>query len=73
MKAFLLRLIGVYRRRVSPYTQPRCRFVPTCSAYALEAIEAYGAPRGGWMALKRFLRCNILFPGGYDPVPPKKH
>ena len=69
MKSFLLRLIKFYQRRISRYTQSHCRFVPTCSNYALEAIEAYGALRGGWMALKRFLRCNILFPGGYDPVP----
>jgi len=69
MKSLLIRLIQFYRRRISPYRPPRCRFVPTCSAYALEAIEAYGALRGGWMALKRFLRCNIFFPGGYDPVP----
>ena len=72
MKHFLLRLIHFYQRRISPYTQPHCRFYPTCSNYALEAIETYGALRGGWMALKRFLRCNIFFPGGYDPVPPKR-
>ena len=71
MKSFLLRAIKFYQRRISPYTRPSCRFYPTCSNYALEAIEAYGALRGGWMALKRFLRCNILFPGGYDPVPKK--
>ena len=68
MKSFFLRLIAFYQRRISPYTPPRCRFYPTCSNYALEAVETYGALRGGWMALKRFLRCNILFPGGYDPV-----
>jgi putative membrane protein insertion efficiency factor len=71
MKAFLLRLIKFYQRHISRYTQPHCRFQPTCSAYALEAIELHGALRGGWMALKRFLRCNIFFPGGYGPVPPK--
>ena len=73
MKSFLLRLIKFYQRRISPHTQPKCRFYPTCSNYALEAIEVHGALRGGLMALGRFLRCNILFPGGYDPVPPKKH
>ena len=72
MEKILLRLIRFYQRRISPYTQPRCRYYPTCSNYALEAIETYGAPRGGLMALGRFLRCNILFPGGYDPVPPKR-
>ncbi|MDR2687352.1 MAG: membrane protein insertion efficiency factor YidD [Oscillospiraceae bacterium] len=72
MKSFFLRLIRFYRRHVSPHTRPRCRYYPTCSNYALEAIEAYGALRGGLMALGRFLRCNIFFPGGYDPVP-KKH
>jgi len=71
MKSLFLRLIRFYRRRISPYTQPHCRFYPTCSSYALEAIERFGSLRGGWMALKRFLRCNILFPGGYDPVPKK--
>ncbi|MCL2495151.1 MAG: membrane protein insertion efficiency factor YidD [Oscillospiraceae bacterium] len=68
MKNILIKTIHFYQRRISPYTRPRCRFYPTCSNYALEAIETYGALRGGWMALKRFLRCNILFPGGYDPV-----
>ena len=68
MKSILLRLIRFYQRRISPYTQPRCRYYPTCSHYALEAIETYGALRGGLKALSRFLRCNIFFPGGYDPV-----
>ena len=68
MKKILLRLIRFYQRRISPYTQPRCRYYPTCSNYALEAVETYGALRGGLMALGRFLRCNIFFPGGYDPV-----
>ena len=71
MKVSFLRLIRFYQRRISPHTQPRCRYVPTCSHYAVEAIEAYGALRGGLMALGRFLRCNVLFPGGYDPLPPK--
>jgi len=68
LKSLLLRSIRFYQRRISPYTQPRCRYYPTCSNYAIEAIERFGAPRGGLMALGRFLRCNILFPGGYDPV-----
>lgn len=69
MKRVMLSLIRFYRRAISPYTRPCCRYSPTCSAYAMEAIEKYGAMRGGWMALKRILRCNPLFPGGYDPVP----
>jgi len=68
MKALFIRTIRFYQRRISPHTQPHCRYCPTCSNYALEAIETYGALRGGLMALGRFLRCNILFPGGYDPV-----
>lgn len=65
----MLALIRFYRRAISPYTPASCRYTPTCSVYAIEAIEKYGALRGGWMALKRILRCNPLFPGGYDPVP----
>ncbi len=68
MKRFLLAVVRGYRRYVSPLHRPCCRFTPTCSQYALEAIEKYGARKGGWMALKRILRCNRLFPGGYDPV-----
>ena len=72
MKSFFLRTIRFYQRHISPNTPSRCRYYPTCSNYALEAIEAYGAPRGGLMALGRFLRCNIFFPGGVDPVPKHK-
>jgi putative membrane protein insertion efficiency factor len=66
-----LRMIRFYQRRVSPSLPPMCRFYPTCSQYALESIEIHGALRGSLLALWRFLRCNPLFPGGYDPVPPK--
>ena len=70
MKTLLLKLIRFYRRSVSPYTPPRCRFTPTCSAYAYEAIQKYGALKGGWLALKRLLRCNPFYKGDYyDPVP----
>ena len=70
MKKLLLSLIRFYRRSISPLFPPSCRFVPTCSQYALEAIEKYGAARGGWLALKRFLRCHPFHKGGwYDPVP----
>ena len=72
MKTFLLGLIRFYRRRISPLFPPVCRFYPTCSQYALEAVEVHGALQGSLLALWRLMRCNILFPGGYDPVPPKK-
>jgi putative membrane protein insertion efficiency factor len=69
MKALLLFLIRFYRAAISPLFPPSCRYVPTCSAYAMEAIEKYGAWRGGWMAVKRILRCHPFHKGGYDPVP----
>jgi len=69
MKSLLLGLIRVYRKFVSPATPPSCRFYPSCSSYALEAVERYGAWRGGWLALKRVLRCHPFSAGGYDPVP----
>ena len=70
MKKLLLSLIRFYRRSISPLFPPSCRFVPTCSQYALEAIEKYGAARGGWLALTRRLRCHPFHKGGwYDPVP----
>ncbi len=71
MKHLLLRLIRFYQRRISPLCAPRCRFIPTCSQYALEAIEKYGALRGGWLALRRICRCQPFskWKGPYDPVP----
>lgn len=69
MKKLCLMLIRFYQKGISPAKAPCCRFSPTCSAYALEAIERYGVLRGGWLALKRILRCNPFFKGGYDPVP----
>ncbi|MCX5971086.1 MAG: membrane protein insertion efficiency factor YidD [Coprothermobacterota bacterium] len=68
-KKLFLFLILFYRKGISPYTPPSCRYIPTCSQYALEAIERYGAGKGVWLALKRFLRCNPLHSGGFDPVP----
>ena len=70
MKKLFLAMIRFYRRSISPLTPPACRFTPTCSAYAYEAIEKYGALKGGFLALKRFLRCHPFYKGDpYDPVP----
>ena len=68
-KRALLGAIRFYRRHISPMFPPCCRFIPTCSAYALEAVEKYGALKGGFLALKRILKCHPFHPGGYDPVP----
>ena len=70
MKRLLLAILRFYRRQISPLHPPSCRFSPTCSAYAVEAIEKYGAAKGGWLALRRLLRCHPFHRGGYhDPVP----
>ena len=70
MKKLLLWLIRLYQTGISPYFPSRCRFTPTCSAYAMEAIQKYGALKGGWLALKRLLRCQPFYKGDYyDPVP----
>ncbi|MEM5947222.1 membrane protein insertion efficiency factor YidD [Spirochaetia bacterium 38H-sp] len=61
--------IRVYQRLVSPLFPAKCRFFPTCSHYTIEAIEKYGAFKGGWLGLKRVSRCHPFNPGGYDPVP----
>ena len=65
----LLLPIYFYRKCISPMTSPSCRFTPTCSQYAIEAIEKYGALKGGFLAFWRLLRCNPFAKGGYDPVP----
>jgi len=70
MKFVLIGLIKGYRLLVSPLLGPSCRFQPTCSYYAIEAIERFGLLKGGWLAAGRILRCHPLHPGGYDPVPP---
>ncbi|MBD5150003.1 MAG: membrane protein insertion efficiency factor YidD [Oscillibacter sp.] len=70
IRRFLLGMIRFYQRHISPGLPPRCRFIPTCSQYAVEAITRYGAAKGGWLALKRFLRCHPFYKGDfYDPVP----
>jgi len=72
MKRVLIFLISLYRRFISPLKKPCCRFQPTCSQYAIEAIEEWGAIRGSGLAIWRVLRCNPFGRGGYDPVPKNK-
>ncbi len=70
MKRVLLAIIRFYQKQISPAFPPRCRFSPTCSQYALEAIGKYGAWKGGWLAFRRLLRCQPFYKGDYfDPVP----
>ncbi|MEP7214482.1 MAG: membrane protein insertion efficiency factor YidD [Acidobacteriota bacterium] len=68
MKFLIVDLLGVYKVLVSPFLPPACRFEPTCSEYAKQAVEKYGAARGTWMAIKRILRCQPFCEGGHDPV-----
>ena len=71
LKKIFYLLIRFYQICISPLKPPACRFYPTCSHYGLEAIEVHGALKGGWLAVKRILKCHPLHPGGLDPVPPK--
>jgi uncharacterized protein len=71
MKRVLLALIGAYRLLVSPFLGANCRFYPTCSEYAAQAIDTHGAVRGSWLAIRRVLKCHPWHPGGVDPVPPQ--
>jgi len=70
-KTALVAILRFYRAFISPLFPPTCRFYPSCSEYAMEAVERFGFLQGGWFALKRVLRCHPLHPGGYDPVPNK--
>jgi putative membrane protein insertion efficiency factor len=69
IQQLLLALIQVYRYALSPFLGQRCRFHPSCSAYAAEALTRYGPLRGSWLAIKRVFRCHPFHPGGHDPVP----
>ncbi len=69
LKRLLQKLILGYQRWISPMLRPHCRFTPSCSQYAIEAIERYGALKGSWLTIKRLLRCQPLCKGGHDPVP----
>ena len=70
MKKLFLCLIRFYQKHISPLSPPRCRYYPTCSAYAYQAIKKYGALKGGWLAFKRFMRCHPFSRHDtYDPVP----
>ena len=72
MRRLLKAPIVGYRKFVSPLKPPTCRFYPTCSQYALEAIDTHGPAKGAWLAAKRIARCHPFHPGGIDPVPPKR-
>ena len=69
-KKILIALIGFYKKAVSPFLPPACRFHPTCSDYASEAVKAHGAPKGLFLAAVRLMKCHPYHRGGYDPVPP---
>ena len=73
MRTLVLLLLRGYKKTISPMLPPSCRYVPTCSEYAMEAVERHGALRGSWMAVTRVLRCHPFAKGGYDPVSPSKH
>lgn len=72
MKTVMLGCIRFYQRFISPLFPPTCRYQPTCSQYGVEAIQYHGAIKGGWLTLKRILRCHPFHKGGFDPVPLKK-
>lgn len=73
MKKALMSFIRFYQKRISLlFGSDKCRYYPSCSQYALEALEIHGLLKGSFLAIRRLMRCNIFFPGGVDPVPPKK-
>lgn len=72
MKYILVVLIQFYRKCISPFTPATCRFYPTCSSYGLEAVQKHGALKGGWLTVKRIVKCHPFHPGGFDPVPEKE-
>lgn len=72
MKRLVIGSIRFYQRFISPLKGPTCRFQPTCSQYAVEAIERFGVLKGGWLAVRRIARCHPFHPGGYDPVPDRE-
>ncbi|MCR4371256.1 membrane protein insertion efficiency factor YidD [Bacillus amyloliquefaciens] len=72
MKTIMIAVIRGYQKFISPLTPPSCRFYPTCSQYGIEAVKTHGALKGGWLTLKRILKCHPFHPGGVDPVPDKK-
>ncbi|HWZ61349.1 MAG TPA: membrane protein insertion efficiency factor YidD [Gemmatimonadaceae bacterium] len=69
MRTVLIALVRLYQVGISPHLPPSCRYYPSCSAYAVTALERHGAMRGTWLAVRRILRCHPFHPGGYDPVP----
>lgn len=71
-KKILISVIRFYQVVISPIKPPSCRFYPTCSHYGLEAVQRFGTLKGGWLTLKRILKCHPFHPGGVDPVPEKK-
>ena len=72
MNRILITIIGFYKKYISPLKPASCRFYPTCSDYAIEAIQKYGCFKGIFLSIKRLLRCHPYHPGGYDPVPKKR-
>lgn len=72
MKYLLIGIIKFYQKAISPFRPPSCRFLPTCSQYGLEAVQRFGAIKGGYLAIKRISKCHPLHPGGIDLVPEKK-
>ena len=69
LKGLLVRVLKLYKTFLSPLLPPACRFHPSCSSYAIQALETHGVIRGLWLALRRLIRCHPYNPGGYDPIP----